>query len=51
MSIPPKQLKGAVDIVAGPLRGIWNGEILLKKKFPGGLKLADVSPIVTADSS
>ena len=45
MSIPPKQLKGAVDIVAGPLQGIWNGEILLKKKFPGRLKLADVSPI------
>ena len=45
MSIPPKQLKEVVDVVAKPLQAIWNGEILLKKKFPSKLKLADVSPI------
>ena len=37
MSIPPKQLKEVVDVVAKPLQAIWNGEILLKKKFPSKL--------------
>ena len=44
MSIPPKQLKEVVDVVAKPLQGIWNGEISTRK-FPSKLKLADVSPI------
>ena len=45
MSIPPKQLKEVVGVVAGPLQGIWNGEILSTRKFPSKLKLADVTPI------
>ena len=45
MSIPPKQLREVVGVVAGPLQGIWNGEILSTRKFPSKLKLADVSPI------
>ena len=45
MNIPPKQLKEVIDIIAEPLRDIWNEEIIGKQKFPDKLKLADVSPI------
>ena len=45
MNIPPKQLKEVIDIIDKPLQGIWNEEILINKKFPSKLKLADISPI------
>ena len=45
MNIPPKQLKEVIDIIVKPLQGIWNEEILINKKFPSKLKMADISPI------
>ena len=45
MNIPSKQLKEVMGIVSKSLQGIWNVEILGKRKFPDKLKLADVSPI------
>ena len=45
MNIPPKQLKEVMDIIDKPLLAIWNEEILINKKFPCKLKLADISPI------
>ena len=45
MNIPPKQLKEVMNIIDKPLQGIWNSEILVNKKFPSKLKLADISPI------
>ena len=45
MSIPPRQLKEVMSVIDKSLQCIWNGEILVNKKFPSKLKLADVSPI------
>ena len=45
LNIPIKQLKELVYVVSGPLKDIWNNEIVGKRKFPSELKLADVSPI------
>ena len=45
MNIPPKQLRDVFDIVAKHLQAIWNDDILVNRKFPRKLKLADVSPI------
>ena len=45
MNIPAKQLKQVIDLVCEPLMHIWNDEIVVNKKFPTKLKLADISPI------
>ena len=45
MNIPPKQLREVVDIIVEPLKSIWNDQILVKRKFPNKLKLADITPI------
>ena len=45
MNIPTKRLKGAIDEVAKPLTQIWNNEVILNKKFPSNLKLADIIPL------
>ena len=45
MNIPPKQLKEVVDIIIEPLKSIWNDQILVQRKFPNKLKLADINPI------
>ena len=42
MNIPTKQV---IDIVVDLLMEIWNVEIVQHKKYPGNLKLADISPI------
>ena len=45
MNIPTKRLKEAKDVVAEPLMQIWNNEVILNKKFPTKLKLADLIPL------
>ena len=45
MNIPPKQLKEVMNIIAKHLQAIWNNDILVNRKFPRKLKLADVSPV------
>ena len=45
MNIPTKQLKQTIDIICEPLKNIWRDEIILNKKFPTNLKLADITPI------
>ena len=45
MNIPPKQLKDAIGVIDKFIQGIWNNEILVKRKFPNKLKVADVTPV------
>ena len=45
MNIPTKRLKEAKDEIAKPLTQIWNNEVILNKKFPSNLKLADITPL------
>jgi hypothetical protein len=45
MNIPTSILKESKEVVAEPLRQIWNTEVIMNKKFPGKLKLADITPI------
>ena len=45
MGVPTIQLKNAIDIIAEPLKQIWNNEIIKNKKFATKLKCADISPI------
>ena len=45
MNIPTKMLKAVKDEVAKPLAQIWNEEVILNKKFPSKLKLADITPL------
>ena len=44
-NIPTRRLKNVSDVCSPILANIWNEEILLNKKFPENLKLADVIPI------
>ena len=45
MTIPPKVLKDSIIVIEKFIQEIWNEEILVKKKFPSKLKLADITPI------
>ena len=45
MNIPTNKLKEAKDQIAKPLAQIWNEEVILNKKFPSRLKLADITPL------
>ena len=45
MNIPPKQLKDAIGVIDKFIQGIWNNEILVHRKFPDKLKLADITPV------
>jgi exonuclease III/predicted transport protein len=45
MNIPTRILKEAKDVVAEPLMQIWKNEVIMNKKFPSKLKLADITPI------
>ena len=44
-NIPTKILKDSKFEVAKPLMKIWNTEVVLNKKFPSRLKLADITPL------
>ena len=44
-NIPTKLLKDSKFEVAKPLMEIWNEEVVLNKKFPSKLKLADITPL------
>ena len=48
-NIPTKLLKETSDICSKTLLQIWNEEIVTGQKFPGNLKLADVTPIFKKD--
>ena len=45
MNISLKQLKDAICVIDKFIQGIWNQEILVKRKFPDKLKVADVTPV------
>ena len=45
MNIPPQQLKDAIGVIDYFIQGIWNNEILVNRKFPDKLKVADISPV------
>ena len=44
-NIPTKCLKVTSDIWSAFFAAIWNQELLLNKKFPQKLKLADITPV------
>ena len=45
MTIPPKALKDSILVIEKFIQALWNEEILVKRKCPGKLKLADITPI------
>ena len=45
MNIPPQQLKDAIGVIDRFIQGIWNNEILVNRKFPDKLKVADITPV------
>ena len=45
MNIPPQQLKDAIGVIDKFIQGIWNNEILVNRKFPDKLKVADITPV------
>ena len=44
-NIQTRTLKESKEEVAKPLMQIWNTEVVLNKKFPSKLKLADITPL------
>ena len=42
MAIPPKVIKDSFIVIEKFIQSIWNEEILVEKKFPGKLKLANI---------
>ena len=44
-NIPPKCLKGAIDVCGPVLLKIWNEVIISQSSYPQNLKLADVTPV------
>ena len=49
--IPTKGLKVTPDICSPFLAAIWNQELILNKKFPQKLKLADIIPVYKKEDS
>ena len=45
MDVPIKMLKDVKNVIAKTLADIWNTEVILKRKFPSKLKLADITPL------
>ena len=50
-NIPIKCLKMTSDIYIPFLAAIWNKELILNKKFPQKLKIADITPVCEKDDS